>query len=356
MRVLLLLTRDPLLAKTFMTERGPHALLALTQQSSFNGFSSLSSLLLRHVIEDHALIERCIDSIIRGVIAGVLNDPKEIKAPNSERRDFDFLLRHLTACVGRDRRLFLKAASKTLQLTTEPPSNKDYLTQSRLQQILIRYVPPAKKDPPPLTATQTNLLTLLIDHLCRAGFIEDGLTTSESSSGITKMDEDTSDSTVLGLRYRLQVPQTRRGSYRRQVTDNDDEDEIRSEDMVLDVEPALEPSVGVAQSTGPAPEETSKTATTGGEGDKKDPLPLFTQAAVLRLLAELIESYPVCAKVIIESSREVKIKNASNMNVSKVKQRGKLYMYYNYMYTTLVHVLLLVTLYTSLFSVYNYLH
>ena len=147
MRLLLLLTRDPSLAKTFMTERGPHALLALTQQSSFNGFSSLSSLLLRHVLEDHALIERSMDTIIRGVIAGILNDPKEIKAPNSERRDFDFLLRHVTACVNRDKRLFLKTASKSLQLTTEPPSNISTNPSTRPKSAPAYFAIPKQKAP-----------------------------------------------------------------------------------------------------------------------------------------------------------------------------------------------------------------
>ena len=324
MRLLLSLTRSPKLAKVFMTERGPHALLALTQQSSFNGFTSLSSLLFRHILEDQPLLEQCMDTITRGVITGGLNDTKELKAHGPGRRDFDFVLRKLAPCVCRDRELFIRTASETLKLTNEPPPLKHYQTvSSRMQPILLKYIPLSKKEPLVLTSQQTNLLTLLVDHLCNAGFIEDGLA-SQNATPVSKIDEDTSDSTVLGLRYRLQGSQVRRGSYRRQVTDNDDDDDVRSEDMVLDVEPVIETrqtSRFVTQPENPSLEEDTKASQDGGEDSQsldksKQSSPLFTQAAVLRLLAEIIESYPVCAKTIIESTREVK--SSSTMKTSKV--------------------------------------
>lgn len=334
MRLLLSLTRTPILAKVFMAERGPHALLSLTQQSHFNGFTSLSSLLIRHILEDQPLLEQCIDTIIRSIINGGVNDAKEFKAHGPGRRDFDVVLRKLSPCICRERELFIKTAAETLKLTSEPPPPKDYLAASRIHPILLKYAPLPKKEPLLLSSLQTSLLTLLVDHLCNAGFIEDGLA-SQNATPVSKIDEDTSDSTVLGLRYRLQGSQVRRSSYRRQVTDNDDDDEVRSEDMVLDVEPVIETRQTSRFANQPEDTSLEQDMKMSQDGDgasdqesdksKQSSLPLFTQAAVLRLLAEIIESYPVCAKTIIESTREIKY--SSSMKTSKVIIMIALYMY-----------------------------
>ena len=314
-----------------MAERGPHALLALTRRSSFHGFSSLSSLLLRHVLEDDSLLEQCMDTIIHGVVVGGANDSKEFKAHGPGRRDFDFVLRKLAPCACRDEALFTRISSETLRLANEPPPLSDYLTAARVQPVMLKYVPLPKKENVELSSLQNNLLTLLIDHLCTDAFIEDGLACQDPTP-VGKIDEDTSDSTVLGLRYRLQGSQVRRGSYRRQVTDNDDDDDVRSEDMVLDVDPISETRPpcrrNVSATEEPTLEETLRRLTETDEDRARNAekarllLPLFSQAAILRLLAEIIESYPVCAKTIIKSSREIMIKNRLNTKVSKVKENG----------------------------------
>ena len=322
MRLLLSLTRNPELSKIFMKERGPHALLVLTQRSSFQGFSSLSSLLLRHVLEDGPLLEQCMENIFRGVISGGINDSKEVKAHGPGRRDLDYVLRRLAPCVCRDKDLFLRTTSQVLRLTNLPPPLEDYLSHPRIQPAILKCTPATKKDAIPLTLIQQNLLNLLLDHLCADAFLEDG-PTSKDSTPVTKIDEDTSESSAVPrIRYSLQVTRTRRGSYRRQITDNDDDDDFRSEDMTLDSEPVLE--------TGQTSSRTGETSTvdksmseetgdTNKEDDKtKNHCPLLSQAAILRLLAELIESYPACARTIIESSRNIKIHRKSSQQVTKV--------------------------------------
>ena len=323
MRLLLCLTRQPSFSKTFMRERGPHALFALTQRSNFQGFSSLSTLLIRHVLEDGPLLDEAMESIIRAVVAGSGPLDRDMKTHGPGRRDFDFVLHRLAPCASRNRDLFMKKAIEVLRLTNLPPKPEEYSSSSqRLQPTILKCSPYIKQDPKPLSLIQQQLLNLLMDHLCADAFLAE-TTGAKDSTQPGKIDEDTSDSTTQSMRYGMQHnhnPRLRRGSYRRQVTDNDDDDDLRSEDMILDGEPVSETNQRSSQpSTSKAPVSDTKGKEAGKDGEKTNEQPLLSQAAILRMLAEMIESYPSCARMIIESTRKIKIGDGqTNAHVTKV--------------------------------------
>ena len=323
MRLLLSLTRNPLIAQTFMKERGPHALLTLTKQSSFQGFSSLSALLFRHILEDGALLEKEMESIIKLVLTGTSSDTQEIKAHGPGRRDFDFVLRRLAPCASRNKDLFIDTFSQIIRFTNLPPKLEDYASTSRIPPTVLKCTSTVKNDPISLTSIQQNLLNLLIDHLCASAFLEEG-PPNKGSTHSTKMDEDSLDgpSIVLqfGLQASLQNPRVRRGSYRRQITDDD----LRSEDMVLDVDQIVELNETSSRGrqsghTNESTKKDSKQDETSKESEEKSKeQPMFSQAAILRLLAELIESYPSTSRMIIESTRKIKIDYQSHIQTTKV--------------------------------------
>ena len=324
MRLLLRLTRSPSLAALFVEEGGPQALLALTHKSHFVGFTSLASLLFRHVLEDGKLLQQAVETMVRTVISGTNSSvSREFKIHGPACRDFDYVLRFLSPCAYRDDKLFIDIAVKVLRLVNLPPKPEEYLgTNPKLPLTPLKYVGSSHPEASPLSATQTNLINLLIDQLC--------ISSTEDTSGETnvtirpKLDEEAMDTAVNrqpGVRMRSYPRMStggraRRNSYRRQLTGNDDDDDLRSEDMVLDNEPSgdadttpqnMSASSNSVDHSTATDQESGEVAKEGGETEKQKKRLLFSQAAILRLLAELIESYPACGCMIIGSSKRVKM-------------------------------------------------
>lgn len=328
MRLLLSLTRDPILADAFMRERGPQALLKLTKKNNFHGFSSLSTLLFRHVLENGSLLERSLHSMMRAVISGH-NQDVEFKAHGPGRRDMDYILRRLGPCITRNKELFVNSFCQIARISSTPPRPEDYQTNQRIPPIVLKInqlAPLKTNEVVPLSQLQQNLLNLLVDHLCASAFLED--TKVGGGGGIqgTKIDEESVDSISMPVIQfgNMQNQRTRRGSYRRQVTDDD----LRSEDMVLDTDQVPDIAEtsnrtsrqsGANRQVGDTRESVKDPSTASKETEENSNKQLlFSQAAILRLLAELIESYPSTSRLIIESTRKIKIDHQSYVQTTKV--------------------------------------
>ncbi|XP_014676991.1 PREDICTED: E3 ubiquitin-protein ligase HUWE1-like [Priapulus caudatus] len=63
MRLCLRLTRERALAKVFASMGGPRLLLQLTEASAFTGFTSLATLLIRHVLEEGETLRHTMEKI-----------------------------------------------------------------------------------------------------------------------------------------------------------------------------------------------------------------------------------------------------------------------------------------------------
>ena len=331
MRLLLRLTRSPSLAVLFVEEGGPQSLLSLTHKSHFVGFTSLCSLLFRHVLEEGDLLQQAVETMVRTVISGTSSSvSREFKIHGPACRDFDYVLRFLSPCAYRNDKLFFDTAVKVVRLVNLPPKPEDYVGNSKLPLTPLKYVGPLHPNTSPLSPTQKNLISLLIDQLCTTSSSEE----TPSDANITiqpKIDEETTDSALSrqpGLRIRSYPRMStggraRRNSYRRQLAGNDDDDDLRSEDMVLDNEPTADSdrtpqnmsssSNGVDQSAGPD-QETAESTKEAGENEKQQKRLLFSQAAILRLLAELIESYPACGCMIVGSTKKIKLPASSHQD------------------------------------------
>lgn len=190
------------------------------------------------------------------------------------------------------------------------PKPEAYQPNSRIPQILLKVAGPPRNSPLPLNAMQKGLLNLLVDFLCADSF-EDTAGKGEAA-GDAKGDEDMAEKVARPL-FMLrpgmqgggavgQIGRTRQGSYRRQARGNVDNEDMASEDMNVDAE--VIPEGGQDYQS-----EASMSGSVPAPGSEKmpDKKPLFSKAAVLRLLAELVDSYPSCAKMVTESSREIKI-------------------------------------------------
>lgn len=287
-------------------------LLQLTKKNSFQGFSSLSALLLRHILDTGSLLESEMETMIRSVVSGTSPDT-EIKVHGLGRRDFDVVLRRLGPCITRNKELFVSIFSRVAQLSSVPPRMEDYQSNQRLMPIVLKVGGAKSEDSTSLSPLHVSLLNLLLDQLCASTFLEG----EGSDHAHSKMEED---SLIDGLsipvvQYRGgggggNNPRVRRSSYRRQVTNDD----LRSEDMVLDVDNVPEQGRGSRREVPPVQDEGNKEVEEKGGREQL----LYSQAAILRLLAELIESYPATSRLIIDSNRKIKI-GQNNSQTTKVK-------------------------------------
>ncbi len=321
LRFCLRLTRQPELATVFASEGGPQALLSLTHKSSFKGFPSLASLLLRHCLEDGPLLKQSMDSVVRSVV----NNPpsnKDLRTSSTGSKELHYVLGRLGPCACRNPELFTETVCSVLRMATQPPKPEQYQSLQRVPPCTLRTFGPPKVYQFSLSSPQEALINLLVDHLCAEAFLEEK---SEGNGGGGAMEEDTrgaagpTERRYLHMSTRgpvvrrgmeaTQARRVRHGSYRRQLTGNYDiDDDFVSEDMNIDAELMSEPGPTAGGQPGSAEtdqEARDAAATTGTE--KETQRLLLSKAAVLRLLAELVESYPPCAKLVAESSRKIRI-------------------------------------------------
>ena len=239
------------------------------------------------------------------------NAPKEGRAAVASR-ELHYIMRKLGPAACRDPVLFKETACTVLRLSTAPPKPESYTTSLRVPSCNLKLAPGLPKhEPVILNTAQSSLINLLIDHLCAETFFEDSITPEGAGGGGGggmgdsggKVEEETGRriryGTVREMVTAAQRQRMRHGSYRRQVHGNVDlDDDVASVEMNIDAEPISETVSRQTSSTDQSVQRSSS------EMDKK---PLVSKAAILRLLAELVDSYPSCAKLITESSRKIRI-------------------------------------------------
>ena len=314
LRVCLRLTRNPELAIIFAREGGPQALLSLTQKSCFRGFASLVTLIFKHCLEVGHVFRQAMEGVIRAAVNSPFYSNKEMRPQAMGGRELHYVLRKLGPCACRHPRLFLDLVSSTLQLCSSLPSPSVYTSTQRIHPTLVKCVPAAasKMSYTPLIPLQCELVNLLVDHLCAES--SEGESHNKTSMDIKspegKMEEDGEIPRVMhfeeGRRGRV-----RHGSYRRQLTAGTyDDDDVHSEDMTVDVDETGSSRIASSLSAPTAsssPTDEHDAVADASKNESWREQPLMSKAAVLRLLSELVETYPFCAKLISESSRKTKV-------------------------------------------------
>ena len=319
LRLCLRLTRQPELAAVFAKEGGPQALLSLTHGSGFKGFTSLAALLFRHCLEEGPLLKQAVESVIRSVVSSHTSSGKEVRAQGMGNRELFYVLRRLGPCACRSPELFADTACSILRMNNQPPKSENYFISQRVPPTTVKCSGPPRLEPVHLSYMQRSVINLLIDHLCTESVLEDPAEKSEAGNNGggegMKVDEDVTvaESVPSSRQFQIGISvvgnqggrRMRHGSYRRQLTGNYDiDDDVASEDMNADAELVSESGGTTRQSSSTGSAEAAK----NGNGKVSElEKPLLSRAAVLRLLAELVESYPACARLIADSSRKIKV-------------------------------------------------
>ena len=321
-RLCLRLTRNPELASIFIKEGGPQAILSLTHKSAFRGFASFATLIFRHCLDDSFAIKHAIDLAMKNILTAPPMNPKEPRiqgtgAGGARARDLYYVLRRLGSFACRCPELVSEAACKYLGLSSLPPRPEHYIVSHRVPPTPIKLRSTPKYEPGPVTHLQSTLINMLIDHLCAESFSDeeaskspDGDSGAEGASGANDEAIKRVSRMSFGGYSRRGVGR-RRSSHRRQVTDAYDDDDV-SVDMAVEVdENGLSRQASSASAVQGSQEgvtsDAGESLSTSKAEEKLTEKPLISKVAVLRILAEIVDSYPPCAKLIADSSRKIKI-------------------------------------------------
>lgn len=160
MRLSFRLTRDYEFAKFFANQGGVKALQKLPETSQFNGFESLATLIIRHVLEEPSVLTQTMEKVIRSTT----------QHSQQNQREMHSLLRALGPAASRNEEIFKKLAIEILRITPSPlSSNDDDSARSKPD------IPQIIKLLPPKTSSETiktkavdqirNVITDLLDSL-----------------------------------------------------------------------------------------------------------------------------------------------------------------------------------------------
>jgi len=314
LRLCLRLTRTSELATIFFKEGGPNALLALTRKSCFRGVASLVTLILKHCLELGPVLRHAMEGVVRAAVTSPFYSSKDIRPQTMGGREINYVLRKLGPCAVRHPRLFLDIVTNHLQLCSSLPPLSVYTNTQRIHPTLVKCASTAspKLDQNSLVSIHFELIHLLVNQLCAESSEGDSAKTGmEMKSPEGKVEEEGEMPRVIRVGNNRR-DSARHNSYRRQLTAGtyEDDDDLQSEDMVGESEEVTTSRLGgntgggrTASPSGPAEEPNAET----GKSDNWRNQLLLSKAAILRLLSELVETYPFCAQVISEASRTVKV-------------------------------------------------
>ncbi|XP_068082120.1 E3 ubiquitin-protein ligase HUWE1 [Anabrus simplex] len=282
MRVCLRLTRNFDNAKIFIGSGGVRLLLNLTQASFFQGYLTLSTLLIRHAIEEPYTLRQAVEKVIRTRTLRHLPPPyKEVL----------YFLRNTAACVCRDPRAYLEVAREILRV------DLNFSLKSRNVEddprLILRSVP-SKQNIPHIVQDDVSIQVIhdLLNALIQPSSYED------SGAGGAK-EQDTSDKdkprkSSLGG-HNLSVAQNPI-QLLGHIEGNSSHPSRSSNPLRLDMDEAYR---GIGGSRRKSKDDNFTSDTSNEEGKKR---PLLPKSAILKILAEAVRSYSGIAKLITEFS------------------------------------------------------
>ena len=318
LRLCLRLTRNQDLAAVFIKEGGLQAILSITQKSAFLGFASFATLIIRHCLDDGLALKYAVDSAMKNILTAPPMNPKEPRIQGGVQgariRDLYYVMRRLGSFACRCPEMVSEAACRYLGLSSLPPRSEHYIVSHRIPPTPVKLKSTPKYESGPVTHLQTVVINMLIDHLCAESFSDEDASKSPDDDSGAEGASGANDEAIKRVSrisfsgYSRRGIGRRRSSHRRQVADTYDDDDIVSEDMAVEADEASVSRQASSQaSQDGVTSDIGDSLSTSKAEEKLIEKPLISKAAVLRILAEIVDSYPRCAKLIADSSRKIKI-------------------------------------------------
>ncbi len=300
LRLCLRFTRESSGSALFIKSGGPQAILALKTKSGFKGFSPLALNIFRHCIEDQETMKRTLEYIVKSSLITPSNISKEVKPTGNGMKDYHYILRRLAPISSRNEKLVEETCVNFLKVTSKVPRPESYFISQRPTPTYLKYSGPNKITEAPLTTVQKSLINMLIDHLCSDPFVSDTQSCPETDES---KGEDAAPETRVIRGNRRTRDALRRNQPGRFEDDDDDltvdgEDQHPSRQTSNSGFPMFSPALSRTVSSNSGKRET---------GEQLFEQPLLSKAATLKLLAEILDSYPQCGPMIATSIRNISV-------------------------------------------------
>ncbi|KAG8199864.1 hypothetical protein JTE90_015857 [Oedothorax gibbosus] len=284
MRLCLRLTRRHSNAVLFANMDGPKTLLSLTQHISFAGFTSLTALLFRHILEDCNTLSFTMEKVIRSAASGASG---QTSLPVSKEMHYVFRVLGPAAC--RDPDIFKTVATNTLRLAILPAS---------------------KREDDDRYPACVQMLKTTPNRLASADYaydmdIANDLMYDLLSALIAKDNEELEDTVLDSFpeKNETQSPSTIGDTRARDILQCDDEEE---DGLILPLPLTLPNVAGFSSSSEslstPKTHKDNKDESKDKKPDKLKTIPIIRKSGICRLLAELVRSYPQCARLVADYS------------------------------------------------------
>lgn len=270
MRLVLRLTRNYEQAAIFEELGGVRSILNLTQVSGFTGFTSLASLIIRHVLEDPSTLRYTMERVIRATLHN----------PTINCKEMNYILRVLGPAACRNKEHFIEITKSILRISLYPQSKREEDETRMLSAQAVQTLRALPSKQTNQVHVPNNIIKEVIYDLLNALTVKtNGQVQEELSITIEK---SVIGQGSAGVSY---CPVLSRGIARESSSDlvQQDDDEITAPE---------EPIAGPSDKIGGLNFKDEESA--------KKSRPLLNQSCIMRLLAELIRSYPVVAKLIAE--------------------------------------------------------
>ena len=260
MKVCLRLTRDYENAGIFVREGGVKLLLEMSQASSFIGCITLSTLLIRHALEEPCTLRLAMEKVIRSRTQG--NIPPACK-------EILFMTRQINSAVCRNPEVYREVCENILRVDIRLLGKED--DDNRL---IVKALPPSHSSVMPMVEkTSISVVKDLLNALIKPMPV---VSDEKSSTPTRSPEKKAAYSTSAG------GSSSRRDLRNNTTTPNDT---IDDEDQVSQIIP-MKIYPDNSSNSKVEPEETEK--------------PLLTKSAILKILAESVRSYSAVASLITE--------------------------------------------------------
>jgi len=286
MRLILRITRDYEMARTFAELGGIKSVLKITQQSEFTEFISLATLIIRHVFEDPQTLKQTMEKVLRSLWATSGGNYKEM---HYQLRTF-----HPAAC--RNSEMFSEIAKNIFRIqfnsiVTKKEDEDQRLLQSNAAQLL--RLLPSKSLNPSLVPTDT--VKEVISDLLNALTIKSTVTEDDLLHSIYTINQNLK--TKLESMDTNESPQQQSSSTTEQAPEQMQTEQHQPSTATTTASTTNEQQVPII--TKSSSKSHQSTVFEDTPSWRKEDL-LFTQSVIMRILAELVRSYNVVAKLITD--------------------------------------------------------
>ncbi|XP_059079512.1 E3 ubiquitin-protein ligase HUWE1-like isoform X2 [Tigriopus californicus] len=297
MRLCLRLTQDFEQAVLFSQLGGMKMLLGLTQASNFDGFPSLATLLVRHVMEDPETLRHTMEKVIRTCT---------VNASTPNNKELHYLFRALAPAACRAPEFFVDVAKDILRVDVTLLNKRGGELEEDPRLILKSLQPKSSSlCPNHLHEVSHSIIADLLNFLVQPDIEGDveGPESGDTSNSATSPNADnnggpatTSSTPAVTPSAGTVMSVANNATNRTQVIIRNSS----SGDLQVPSTDQAVPNEGSASaSTNKDPSKDDTAAASKAEDELKK-RPLFTKSAVCKLLAELVKSYGGCAKLITE--------------------------------------------------------